>query len=191
MPYNHISQPQSFHDRPPPPKHLNAKQAANWRRANNKSRYNEELRNSKNPFNCQPWLFDIVFVDYTTTDERLAYLLETTKNAASFTIDTESTRQTGQSHVSIPSLIQVEIISATKTEAVIIFECSFLPSSSTSRFDTIKLIWQNILDRHKVIKGWGNPMLELQSFLTFQMFTHHQIDRPVTNVQNDYTLWNE
>ncbi|CAF4073127.1 unnamed protein product, partial [Didymodactylos carnosus] len=42
--------------------------------------YNEELRNSKNPFNCQPWLFDIVFVDYTTTDERLAYLLETTKN---------------------------------------------------------------------------------------------------------------
>ncbi|CAF4601226.1 unnamed protein product, partial [Didymodactylos carnosus] len=104
-------------------------------------------RNSKNPFNCQPWLFDIVFVDYTTTDERLAYLLETTKKC--------------------------------------------LPSSSTSRSDTIKLIWKNILDRHKVIKGWGNPMLELQSFLTFQMFTHHQIDRPVTNVQNDYTLWNE
>ncbi|CAF4588405.1 unnamed protein product [Didymodactylos carnosus] len=147
MSYNHISQPQSFHDRPPPPKHLNAKQAANWRRANNKSRYNEELRNSKNPFNCQPWLFDIVFVDYTTTDERLAYLLETTKKC--------------------------------------------LPSSPTSRFDTIKLIWQNILDRHKVIKGWGNPMLELQSFLTFQMFTPHQIDLPVTNVQNDYTLWNE
>ncbi|CAF4524136.1 unnamed protein product [Didymodactylos carnosus] len=80
MPYNHISQPQSFHDRPPPPKHLNAKQAGNWRRANNKSRYNEELRNSKAPFNCQPWSFDVVFVDYTTTDERLAYLLETTKN---------------------------------------------------------------------------------------------------------------
>ncbi|CAF1277523.1 unnamed protein product [Didymodactylos carnosus] len=56
---------------------------------------------------------------------------------------------------------------------------------------TIKLIWQNILDRHKGIKGWGNPMLELQSFLTFQMFTHHQIDGPITNVQNDYTLWNE
>ncbi|CAF1526749.1 unnamed protein product [Didymodactylos carnosus] len=34
-------------------------------------------------------------------------------------------------------------------------------------------------------------MLELESFLAFQMFTHHQIDRPVTNVQNDYASWNE
>ncbi|CAF1575330.1 unnamed protein product [Didymodactylos carnosus] len=85
MPYNHILQPQSFHDRlPQAPKHLNAKQAGNRRRANNKSRYNEELRNSKDPFHCQPWSFDITFVNYTTTDETLAYLLETTKNAASF-----------------------------------------------------------------------------------------------------------
>ncbi|CAF0928234.1 unnamed protein product [Didymodactylos carnosus] len=66
-----------------------------------------------------------------------------------------------------------------------------LPPSSTSRFETITLVWQNILDRHKEIKGWENPILELGSFLTFQMFAHHQIDRPVTNVQDDYALWNE
>ncbi|CAF0764653.1 unnamed protein product [Didymodactylos carnosus] len=65
---------------PPPPKHLNAKQAENWRRANNKSRYNEELRNSMVPFDRPPWSFDIVFVNYTTADARLTYLLETIKN---------------------------------------------------------------------------------------------------------------
>ncbi|CAF1025460.1 unnamed protein product [Didymodactylos carnosus] len=177
-------------DRTIQPSGLTSKQAKEWRRATRLHNYNQQLRTSLSPLVKKPWEYQIIFVDYRTYDYQLQQLLQASSTASSFTIDTEGIlifNKNTHKHDTSPALIQTEIIISPKFSFLGLFECYYLPREDSPKFAIIKSIWQNILnDKSKIIRGWGNSMIELSTYLKYKMFTEAQLHRPSENTQNEY-----
>jgi hypothetical protein len=107
--------------------------------------------------------YTIYFINHTTVDVTMEYLIEHATHTKLFTISTK-----GDSVADIPALIQIECVGDPST--ILLIECWHLPDSCSHLFRQISRLFTAIFDSTKGIQGWGDLSIELKKFVRFDLF---------------------
>ena len=125
----------------------------------------------------------IYLINQTTSPELLQNLIQMARQTTEFTIDTEQDYSTHQ-----PALIQIQFIRA--NSLVLLIEACHLPHSSSVLFWLIRALLKIILRSSNVFFSWGDPILELESFVPFGLFSLDNIYQLTTvDVQREFKTW--
>jgi hypothetical protein len=146
--------------------HLTHKQRRNRRHKSPKQRTNTEF--SAHPSFQSLTSYRVYFINHTTLESTMDYLIETTKQSKIFTIDTK------RDYLSdIAALLQVECTGA--TSVLMLFECWHLPDSNSPLFRKVCRLLSTIFDPTNEIQAWGDIYKELLPFLRFNIFSNSDI----------------
>jgi hypothetical protein len=120
----------------------------------------------------QPLTYELIFINYRTTEETLVHLIETINSSTIFTLDTESINIQFQPNK--PALIQLQIILQQSSSYILFIEVCRLPRTSEPTFNLIQQLFNAIFKKEKKIYIWGE-IDELKFFLQFNLFISDQI----------------
>ena len=118
------------------PNSFNSKQKQNFCRNMKKKLKEHRYASSYQPF--EPFPYELIFVNRTTTEKTLMKLNDAIINSKIFTLDTESTIV--PHHPNKPSLIQIQIIRSEISSVVVLVEMCHLPRRDKPTFQLVKKI---------------------------------------------------
>ena len=144
----------------------------NLRRYLKKKIVEHELASSFPKFESPP--HKTFFINRTTDESTLVYLIGTIKSTSTFTLDTESVGMTGEKNR--PTLSQVEMVMMDRPSFIMLVEMYHLPSRTDRKFVLIEQLFSELFQPEKTILIWGQPD-ELNDFVIFRLFSTEQIRR--------------
>jgi hypothetical protein len=162
-------------------RNLTTNQHRNLRHRLSKESQNAEFR--INPPFPSLTSYKTYFVNYTTLESTLEYLIELAKETKIFTIDTKTDYSS-----TLPALIQIACVG--DQSAVILVECWYLPAPHSYLFLQICRLFITIFDPTKELQAWGDLTTELTSFVRFNFFSTSDIQHiQSVDIQNLFRKW--
>ncbi|CAF3802110.1 unnamed protein product [Rotaria sordida] len=122
------------------------------------------------PFEPSP--YELIFINYRTTEETLIQLIRIINSSTLFIIDTESVGVYKKPNK--PALIQVQIVTRELNSYILLIEVHYLPRSHVSTFILIQQLFELLFQTKNIIYVWGE-IDELTKFTEFNLFTYDQI----------------
>ncbi|CAF3847348.1 unnamed protein product, partial [Rotaria sp. Silwood1] len=137
------------------------------------------------PFEPSP--YELIFINYRTTEETLIKLTKLINSCTLFTIDTESI--TVYKKPNKPALIQIQIITHELNSYILIIEVHHLPRSHVPTFYLIQQLFESLFQPENTIYVWGT-IDELTKFTEFNLFSSDQIKLSRNrNLQDEFKLY--
>ncbi|CAF3497896.1 unnamed protein product [Rotaria sp. Silwood1] len=138
----------------------------------------------------EPSPYELIFINYRTTEETLIQLINIINSSTLFIIDTESVGVYKKPNK--PALIQVQIITCELNSYILIIEVHHLPRSHVTTFLLIQQLFESLFQIKNTIYIWGQ-INELEKFIDFNLFSYDQIDLSHNiNLQDNFkSYWNE
>lgn len=131
----------------------------------------------------QPTNYEIVFINRTTSIEKLTELNQRINQTKTFMMDTESINEKFQPN--IPTIIQLQMCFETMS-MILIVETHHLPEKNQPEFNLIRKLFSSLLKRDNRIFVWGD-INELTPFICFELFDQQQILRSNhRNIQDEF-----
>ncbi|CAF1177822.1 unnamed protein product [Rotaria sordida] len=122
------------------------------------------------PFEPSP--YELIFINYRTTEETLIQLIKIIKSSTVFIIDTESVGVYKKPNK--PALIQVQIVTRELNSYILLIEVHHLPRSHVPTFLLIQQLFELLFQTKNTIYVWGE-IDELTKFTEFNLFSYDQI----------------
>jgi hypothetical protein len=164
------------------PTYLPTKTRHNLRQIFRKKLIEHKYASTYPPF--QPLPYELIFINYRTSEETLIHLNDIIKCSTTFTLDTESAEVYKRPNK--PALIQLQIITHETQSHILFFEVCHLPRTSQLTFKLIQQLFESLFQPEKKIYIWGT-IDELKKFIHFNLFSSDQIYFSENiNLQDDF-----
>ncbi|CAF1177876.1 unnamed protein product [Rotaria sordida] len=167
------------------PKSITGQPRRNIRQAYRKKLMEHYYASNYPPFEPSP--YELIFINYRTTEETLIQLINIINSSTLFIIDTESVGVYKKPNK--PALIQVQIVTRELNSYILLIEVHYLPRSHVSTFILIQQLFELLFQTKNIIYVWGE-IDELTKFTEFNLFTYDQIYLSHNiNLQGEFKLY--
>lgn len=135
----------------------------------------------------QPSPYELIFINYKTTEKTLIKLIKIINSSTNFVLDTESIGEYGK--LNKPALIQLQIITRELNTYMVLIEVHHLPKPNIQTFTLIQDLFESLFQPKNTIYIWGE-IEELEKFTQFSLFSPDQIYLfNYKNLQKDFKLY--